>query len=743
MTTLRERLATIGDNMRERFDAERRVLSFNEYLELFAEHPYRHSRDASRFMRDCFDHFGAYDVKRPYGTLRRYRVFDADPTPSDAAGARREYLVGHEHVQDAFYRILSNFVREGRHNRLTLLHGPNGSAKSTFASCIMKALERYSQTDEGALYTFSWVFPRGTDGKPIGFSLGGENMPKGDSYAHLAESQIDAKLTSELREHPLHLLPRDERRSVLQGAYDERKITDMPPDWLWSGQLSSKNQKIFEALLTAYRGDLTRVLAHVRIERYSISRRYRIGAVTIGPQMAVDASERQITADRSLGALPASLSAVALFESMGELVDASSGVLEYSDLLKRPLDTWKYLLMAIETGEVSLNMSNMPLNTVMIGSSNELHLAAFKEHPEFNSFRGRLQLIRVPYLFDYEREKEIYDAQIVPQLNRHTSPHATYVMALWSVLTRLRPPETARYKSEKLGKLASELAPIEKAELLAAGTIPERLSADEKLELDHCISEIAHEFDAEPLYEGLTGISPREVRTLLFDAAQNARYACLNPLAVIERVEQFVDLNEFDFLKDTAERGYFEHRAFITQAKDRWLARVDDEFRTATGLIDETQYKDLFDRYVTHVSYWVKNERVYNRVTGKDEDPDIEMMTHVEKIISGGGEVTAFRKDLISAIAGFAIDSPGAKIDPSHVFPQHVKKLKEHYFAEKKGLLISMAHDLLALLREDKLPDERRERAERTRAVFETRFGYCTHCAKDVIGELLATRYAS
>jgi serine protein kinase len=39
------------------------------------------------------------------------------------------------------------------------MHGPNGSAKSTIAACVLRALEHYSTLDEGAVYRFHWVFP--------------------------------------------------------------------------------------------------------------------------------------------------------------------------------------------------------------------------------------------------------------------------------------------------------------------------------------------------------------------------------------------------------------------------------------------------------------------------------------------------------------------------------------------------------------------------------------------------------
>ena len=46
------------------------------------------------------------------------------------------------------------------------------------------------------------------------------------------------------------------------------------------------------------------------------------------------------------------------------------------------------------------------LDLVFIGSSNEIHLSAFKEIPEFQSFKGRIELVRVPYLLDFRHEQQ-------------------------------------------------------------------------------------------------------------------------------------------------------------------------------------------------------------------------------------------------------------------------------------------------------------------------------------------------
>ncbi len=740
MAAGREDLSRIADAVRGRFEAQKRVLSFEEYLELVVEHPERHTRDAARYLKGCFEHYGQYEVERPWGTLRRFRLFDL-PFRDGRGGARRsDHLVGHEAIQNEFFRILTNFVREGRPNRLILLHGPNGSAKTTFAHAMMAALEHYSWQDDGALYRFSWIFPRGRDGKSIGFASMDE-APPGRSFAHLPDSQIDVKLSSELREHPLLLLPLEERRQLIGRVYEERGIREPAPDGLWNGQLGQKNKEIFEALLTAYRGDIQRVFFHVRVERYYISQRYRLGAVTIGPQMHVDASERQITADRTLNSLPASLSSLTLYEPYGELVDASGGIVEYSDLLKRPLDAWKYLLLAIETGEVALPMSNLPLNTVMVASSNEVHLAAFKEHHEYGSFRGRLSLVRVPYLLDYTQEQQIYDSQIAPQVQTHVAPHSTWVAALWAVLTRLRRAQADRYEDSALGRVAVDLTPLEKADLYALGTIPERLGAEEARALRAGIHEVYAESENAPEYEGLTGASPREIRTLLLDAAHDARFEGLSPLGVLDRIEALCARGDHLFLKQTPDRGYFDHRGFIRQIHGRWLDRVDDELRSCTGLIEETQYKDLFDKYVTHVSYWVKNERIHNPMTGKYEDPDQDLMSRIESRLDVGKDVGEFRRNLISAIAGAAIARPGERVDYARLFPRYIEKLREAYYEERRKQVGMIARDVLRLLHEERLDPDHERSARETLARMCERFGYEEGSARDALAELVRDRY--
>src|SRR5204862_5832974 len=131
-----------------------------------------------------FEHFGTEEVRHPRGTITRWKLFDC------AWDAGRERLIGQEEAQARVYRTLQNFTREGRVNKLILMHGPNGSAKSTFVSCLARALEYYSTLDEGALYRFNWIFPTQQLQKG-GIGFGGSGLENaGSSFAYLDDSLV-------------------------------------------------------------------------------------------------------------------------------------------------------------------------------------------------------------------------------------------------------------------------------------------------------------------------------------------------------------------------------------------------------------------------------------------------------------------------------------------------------------------------------------------------------------------------
>ena len=233
-----------------------------------------------------------------------------------------------------------------------------------------------------------------------------------------------------MRDHPLLMIPQENRKEFLSKLVGEDKanaLWEQMPHYLTQGDLCHRCKQIFDVLLTANGGDYRKVLSHVQVERIYFARRYRKGLVTIEPQMHVDAQYHQLTYNKSMGQLPASLQSLNLFTLTGDLVDGNRGLIEYSDLLKRPVDSFKYLLGACETGSVNVGNSIAYVDTVMIGSTNEMQLDAFKEFPDFTSFKARIELIRVPYLLSVSEEKQIYASQLAQMSgDKHLAPHVAW-----------------------------------------------------------------------------------------------------------------------------------------------------------------------------------------------------------------------------------------------------------------------------------------------------------------------------
>ncbi|MGE0872634.1 MAG: serine protein kinase PrkA [Kofleriaceae bacterium] len=743
---VRDILAELGTAVRDDFTRNRRVLSFSEYLTLVVGQPLRQLRSATQYIVDCFEHYGSTTVKYPWGEVRRFTLFDAPW----ASGEDR--LFGQEHVQNAVYRVLRSFVQDGRPNKLILLHGPNGSAKSTFIRCLGRGLEHYSTLDEGALYRFSWIFPaqKHTRGG-IGFGgVGGAGAAAGesstDSFAYLPDDVIDARLGDELRDHPLLLIPCEERARLIDklvGGHPSFNVSD----YLRQGSLSPKNRAIYDALLASYHGDYLQVLRHVRIERFDISHRYRTGWVTVEPQLSVDATERQVTADRSLGSLPPSLQSVALHDYGGEVVGANRGMIEYDDLLKRPLEHFKYLLTTVERAALSLPTATLFLDLAFIGSSNDIHLAAFREIPDFQSFKGRIELVRVPFILDVRHEESLYRERLREAAGRrHVAPHTAYVAALWAVLTRMRKPQIERFPST-LAEVIAKLSPLDKVELYSTGRVPEDLPPDRARELAAQIKELWHESDTYPIYEGRVGASPREMQTVLLAAAGSTRYDYVSPLVVLDEI---VDLCKqaslYEFLRqDVQPGGYHDHKKLVDVVRGKLFDRIDDEVRASVGLVEESEYSRVFERYVTHVMHAIKKEKVRNPSTGRMEDPDEGMMKEVERTLEISGRSEEFRQSLIAKIGAWSLDHRGQKPVLSEIFSDLLRKLRDAYFEKHRKTIAKGIADLVMLVsgNEGSLSAEARTRADTALSTLINRHGYSRESARDLVGALASMRYRS
>ncbi len=658
------------------------ILTFDQYLEEVERYPDQLLRTSSRYILDMLNHFGRNE-------RGGFNIFTTKHSNSNA-------VFGQVHAQNELAKNLKNFCDEGINNKFILLVGPNGSAKSSFVKKIMVGLEEYSKIEEGTNYTFSWVFPIDNYTKgSLGFSrASAQNGDVLDSFAGLEDSEISAILNSELKDHPILLIPKEYRQGVLEKILHDKNelLENIKKTHLFTGDISKRNKMVYEALLKNYKGDHQQVLKHIRVERYEISKRYSSSAVTIEPQIHVDAQMQQITMDKRLGSLPPSLQSLNLFQMNGQLVMANRGVLEFSDLLKRPLDTYKYLLQTLENAYLNINGILTELDILFIGTSNEIHLTAFKQHPDFNSFKGRFKIIKAPYLLCYKQELNIYLEQVKSiKKNHQFDPLTLEALCLFAVMTRLRSPMTKNYPDKKLAQIITKLNPLEKTLFISEDNqLPNELTTEEKQILSQHRDEVMDEFINENLYEGKFGISPRDLKNIIYDLGSENEHVSL--IDIVEYLKKLITLkNEYEFLNMTTQGDYHHPVRFIDLITSHLLDIFDKQLRDSLGLVDNRSYEEYIKKYINHINAEIKGEKIKNDVTGKFDSADGFFISEFEKNIALKEDATKFRSHLISKLGAYSLDNPGQIISYCEVFPDLEKSLKESFRYEQRKLIQNMS----------------------------------------------------
>jgi serine protein kinase len=743
-----ETIEHLKQDIQAHFQAQRVILSFGDFLDLVTERPEKMMRSAAAYLRDAFDHFGSETVMTPTGSARRFKLFDHGTE-------RNGPIIGGESVQEEIYRILNSFIRQGQSNKLILLHGPNGSAKSSTIEAIAYGMQRYSESDDGSIYSFNWIFPTeksanpstGGDAGPIGFTGGYPSRAERgrDSYALIDESKVACKLHSEFHDNPIYLLPMPQREQLLRKWVSAKSgipeaDVELPSHVLLPG-LSKRNQLIFENLLAAYDGDLTKVLRHVQVERFYYSKQYRVGFASVEPQMSIDATERQLTMDKNIMNLPTFLNNIRFHEAHGQLIEANRGVLEFSDMLKRPVEAFKYLLTTVEKGTLSLPSCTADLDIVFFGTTNEKHLDAFKTLPDFSSFRSRFELVTVPYLLEPKREVSIYEPDVrALGKNKVIAPHSVYCLCLWAAMTRLKQPDPEYYES-KHRALIARLDPRSKITLYEGDSLMNTYKSAEETIMRDLKAKVYTESVGVPVYEGRFGASPREVRGILYRAAENPRFKTLTPMAIFAELRRLVrDKTVYEFLQFEPRGKYHDAERFIEIVEEDFAQTFENEVLQAMTLVEEHQYELHLQRYIDHAVAFVRKEKIYNQTVGAYEECNTNLLKDFEKIVGVTGSVDRHRQGLLARIAASKLDHPSKAINTVEIFQDLLKKMRDHYHDEQRKVVDSNFKAMIQLDSDERknLAPADAELAEQTFANLEKRFAYDRHSVQESLRFLMA-----
>ncbi len=607
MSDGREIIALVAKNQDcEQFRRKNWVGSFAEYLDIVREHP-EVTRTAYQRLYDMILSYGVDVTESGREKRVHYRFFD-DP---DNDG--RDAVFGLEgalhHLVNAMKSAAAGY---GIERRVLLLHGPVGSSKSTIVRMLKKGIERYSSTDAGALYTLGWV---------------DDNDP----------NNVEAIHWCPMNEEPLHLFPERFRMNVeeelnqRQGEHDPRVSI--------SGELDPFCRFMYYQRLKKYDGDWTRVIQDVRVKRVILSEKDRVGIGTFQPKDEKNQDATELTGDINYRKIAeyGSDSDPRAFNFDGEFNISNRGLIEFVEVLKLDVAFLYDLLGASQEHRIKpKKFAQTDIDEVIVGHTNEPEYRRLQNNEFMEALRDRTVKIDVPYVTTLANEVKIYEKDYNNKTVRgkHIAPHTIEMAAMWAILTRLEEPKHAG------------LTRLQKLKLYNGKTLPGFTEENIK------------ELREQAAQEGMIGISPRYVQDKISNAlVAHPESKSINPFMVLNELEEGLKHHSLITHEETKQ----EYRELLSVVKEEYENIVKNEVQRAIAA-DEDALTRLCGNYIDNVKAYTQKERVRNRFTGQNEEPDERLMRSIEeKIDIPDSRKDDFRREIMNYIGALSID--GKKFD--------------------------------------------------------------------------------
>jgi serine protein kinase len=647
--------------------------SFNEYLDIVLETP-TVARNAFQRVYDMVLSYGADNFTYFKQDYTRYQFF-TDPLEHGADaifGLERPLM----QLVDFFKSAAQGY---GTEKRILLLHGPVGSSKSTIARLLKKGIEHYSKTDAGKLFTYSWRLPH--------------QMTKDD------ESEIFVPCP--MHEEPLLLIPQEARREVLDAINE--KLPDGRKIKLY-GEVCPFCRKIYSDLLDMYDGDWKKAIDHVKVKRLILAEKDRRGIGTFQPKDEKNQDSTELTGDINYRKIAeyGSDSDPRAFNFDGELNIANRGIVEFIEVLKLDVAFLYDLLGASQEHLIKpKKFAQTYIDEVILGHTNEPEYKKLQGNEMMEAFRDRTIKIDVPYNIRLDDEVKIYLKDFGTERIKgiHIAPHTIEVAAMWAVMTRLADPKKAG------------ITKLQKLKLYNGKSIP-GFTEDSIKELKE-----------EAPREGMHGISPRYIQDKISNAlvSHNAQMdKAINPFMVMNELEE--GLSHHSLITD--EELKKEYRELLAVVREEYEDILKAEVQRAISA-DEDAIKRLAANYIESVRAYTQHERVRNRYTGRDEDPDERLMRSIEeKIDIPESRKDDFRQEIMNYIGALALD--GRKFEYS-TNARLLKALELKLFEDQRDTI------KLKNLVSSVVDDETQQKIDVVKQRLIKYFGYNETSATDVL----------
>ncbi|MAQ18727.1 MAG: serine protein kinase [Sandaracinus sp.] len=576
--------------------------SFEDYLDIVRQRP-EVTRNAFQRLYDMVVSYGEEEYIDNKKRLVRYPFF------KDPIEEGKDAIFGLDIPLMRLVHVLRAAAQGyGPEKRIILLHGPVGSSKSTIARLLKKGIEGYSRTQEGAIYTYEW-----TNLAETGLAGGDDVFP------------------CPMHDEPLRLIPiewRDKAVAELKLGSDRHRVRI-------KGDLNPACRFIFKELMDRYDGNWSKVVSgHIRVKRLILSEQDRIGIGTFQPKDEKNQDSTELTGDINYRKIAeyGSDSDPRAFNFDGEFNVANRGIIEFVEVLKLDVAFLYDLLGATQEQKVKpKKFAQTDIDEVIIGHTNEAEYKRLLNNEFMEALRDRTIKIDIPYITKVSEEIKIYQKDFSAEKLRgkHIAPHTLEVAAMWAVMTRLEEPKK------------HQLSLLQKMKLYDGKILPGYTQDNVK------------ELRKESNREGLDGISPRFVQDKISNAlVREGTEGYINPFMVLNELEKGLKHHSLISAEDQRKK----YNDLIGVVKGEYDEIVKNEVQRAISA-DEEAIARLSANYIDNIRAYLMKQKVKNRYTGKDEEPDERLMRSIEdKIDIPDSRKDDFRREILNFIGHLALE---------------------------------------------------------------------------------------
>lgn len=733
----------IAERNRSQFEQIAWEGSYLDYLNQVCADPYKHTRTTYQLTFDMIQHFGSETFEDSGEQVRRHKLFD------DPFNNGKNAIYGLERTISRLVKYIRAGAREEGKERIFVLHGPVGTAKTSIIDLIGRGLEAYTALQDGAVYSFAWRF-----GKDFHAEEGG-SLGFGSAKPDVAGVHNPvAVLPSQMHEHPLLLIPRNARRELLEKLWKQNGLDSKYPipHKILEGDLEFNSKQIYSFLLRRYKGDWLRVMDHVLVQRIVFSESGGIGIAKIPPEGNVETASSPVTMDENFKYIANLLSSVSLVRYFGKYVRGNRGLVHYSDIFKKPSNYLQHLLSAVEEHKMDFGEVGCDIDVMILGTTNLAEYQALRSDPMSKALRSRMRKIDVPYLLNYVDEEKIYNRGLRQAKRYHRiAPHATELAALWAVMSRLEKSDLPNASDipEEARQVLAKLNPLAKA-LLFAGEYPPILSNRERQTLSR---EVRKRLRNEFISEGMDGIPTRILQNVFADICEDDSAECITPFSVFVLLDRVVDQGpvNYDFLARQRDDGYHDFRAFTAVLRQRYDEIIASEIENSIVNVDAGDIEKRIRTYLQHVTAYNRKEKLKSPVTGADMEPDQAMMRKVEALMNvEDSERDFFRFRMVSRLTNalttgtqkLKAGMEPAGIDLQSTYADLFKELHRSLYREMRDQVnwSAIKRNLEKCKSRAELEKHLKAEGDTERSAtlslienMDRTYGYCYECAKPII----------